>query len=49
MNTVPTPEPEHPRDYFTLAELKGIVQTDKSGKTDKELVEEYLAEKYGLS
>lgn len=49
MNTVPTSESDQSRDYFTLAELKGIVQTDTSDKTDKELVEEYLAEKYGLS
>lgn len=48
MNTVQISEPEPSRDYFTLSELKGIIQSDSSGKSDKELIEDYLAEKYGL-
>lgn len=33
------------RDYYTLDELRGMFQT---GKTDRELRDEYLAEKYGV-
>lgn len=38
-----TTEPE--RDYYTLDELCGMFQT---GKTDRELIDEYLDEKYGV-
>lgn len=41
-------EPEQKRDYFTLSELKGIVSPDPSGKSDKQIIEECIAEKYGL-
>lgn len=37
------PKPE--RDYLTLSELRGIIQPTHTGKTDKELVADHLAEK----
>lgn len=36
------------RDYLTLSELRGIIAPDTTGKSDKELVADYLAEKYGV-
>lgn len=41
-------EPKSERDYLTLSELRGIMQPDTMGKSDKELVADYLAEKYGV-
>lgn len=36
---------EAERDYYTLDELCGMF---RSGKTDRELMDEYLDEKYGV-
>lgn len=36
------------RDYLTLSEFRGIMQPDETDKSDKELVADYLAEKYGV-
>lgn len=37
------------RDYYNLSELRGIIKREASDtKTDKELVGEYIMEKYGV-